>query len=30
MAIADAGGILSPRSTWFEPKLSGAMFCHRI
>jgi uncharacterized protein (DUF1015 family) len=28
MAIADAGGIMPPKSTWFEPKLRDAMFCH--
>jgi uncharacterized protein (DUF1015 family) len=30
MSIADAGGILPPKSTWFEPKLRDAMFCHLI
>lgn len=30
MAIADAGGIMPPKSTWFEPKLRDGMFCHRI
>ena len=30
MAIADAGGILPPKSTWFEPKLRDGMFCHMI
>ncbi len=30
MAIADAGGIMPPKSTWFEPKLRDAMFCHLI
>jgi len=30
MTIADAGGILPPKSTWFEPKLRDAMFCHLI
>jgi uncharacterized protein (DUF1015 family) len=30
MAIADAGGIMPPKSTWFEPKLRDAMFCHII
>lgn len=30
MAIADAGGIMPPKSTWFEPKLRDAMFCHMI
>jgi uncharacterized protein (DUF1015 family) len=28
MAIADAGGIMPPKSTWFEPKLRDAMFTH--
>lgn len=28
MRIADAGGILPPKSTWFEPKLRDGMFCH--
>ena len=30
MDIADAGGIMPPKSTWFEPKLRDAMFCHMI
>jgi uncharacterized protein (DUF1015 family) len=30
MAIADAGGVMPPKSTWFEPKLRDAMFCHLI
>ncbi|MBM3824084.1 MAG: DUF1015 domain-containing protein [Verrucomicrobia bacterium] len=30
MAIADAGGIMPPKSTWFEPKLRDAMFCHML
>lgn len=30
MAIADDGGIMPPKSTWFEPKLRDAMFCHLI
>ncbi|HSP43043.1 MAG TPA: DUF1015 family protein [Luteolibacter sp.] len=30
MEIADAGGIMPPKSTWFEPKLRDAMFCHLI
>ena len=30
MTIADAGGIMPPKSTWFEPKLRDAMFCHQI
>jgi len=30
MSIADAGGIMPPKSTWFEPKLRDAMFTHLI
>jgi uncharacterized protein (DUF1015 family) len=30
MTIADAGGILPPKSTWFEPKLRDGMFCHLL
>ncbi len=30
MVIADAGGIMPPKSTWFEPKLRDGMFCHLI
>jgi uncharacterized protein (DUF1015 family) len=30
MTIADAGGIMPPKSTWFEPKLRDAMFCRLI
>jgi len=30
MAIADTGGIMPPKSTWFEPKLRDGMFCHMI
>ncbi|MGH7940578.1 MAG: DUF1015 domain-containing protein [Limisphaerales bacterium] len=30
MDIADADGIMPPKSTWFEPKLRDAMFCHMI
>jgi uncharacterized protein (DUF1015 family) len=30
MAIADVGRILPPKSTWFEPKLRDAMFCHLL
>ena len=28
MSIADAGGIMPPKSTWFEPKLRDGLFCH--
>ena len=30
MDIADRGGIMPPKSTWFEPKLRDAMFCHLL
>jgi uncharacterized protein (DUF1015 family) len=30
MAIADVGGIMPPKSTWFEPKLRDAMFSHLL
>jgi uncharacterized protein (DUF1015 family) len=30
MSIADMGGLMPPKSTWFEPKLRDAMFCHLI
>lgn len=30
MAISDAGGIMPPKSTWFEPKLRDGMFCHML
>jgi uncharacterized protein (DUF1015 family) len=30
MAVADAGELMPPKSTWFEPKLRDAMFCHLI
>ena len=30
MAIADAGEIMPPKSTWFEPKLRDAMVVHLI
>jgi uncharacterized protein (DUF1015 family) len=30
MSIADAGGIMPPKSTWFEPKLRDAMFSHML
>lgn len=30
MAIADAGGIMPPKSTWFEPKLSSGLFVHTL
>jgi uncharacterized protein (DUF1015 family) len=30
MSVADEGGIMPPKSTWFEPKLRDAVFCHLI
>jgi uncharacterized protein (DUF1015 family) len=30
MAISDGGGVMPPKSTWFEPKLRDAMFSHLI
>jgi uncharacterized protein (DUF1015 family) len=30
MAITDAGGIMPPKSTWFEPKLRDGLLSHLI
>jgi uncharacterized protein (DUF1015 family) len=30
MRIADAGGVMPPKSTWFEPKLRDGMYCHML
>ncbi len=30
MSIADSGGVMPPKSTWFEPKLRDGMFSHSI
>lgn len=30
MAIADAGQIMAPKSTWFEPKLRSGLFIHTL
>ena len=30
MTIADAGGIMPPKSTWFEPKLRDGLLVHLI
>ena len=30
MAIADAGAIMPPKSTWFEPKLRDGLVCHNF
>jgi uncharacterized protein (DUF1015 family) len=28
--IADAGEIMPPKSTWFEPKLLSGLFIHKL
>ena len=30
MNIADAGAIMPPKSTWFEPKLRSGLFVHKL
>lgn len=30
LAVADAGLVMPPKSTWFEPKLRSGLFIHRI
>jgi uncharacterized protein (DUF1015 family) len=30
MAVADAGGIMPPKSTWFEPKLRDGLFSYSL
>ena len=30
MSISDAGGIMPPKSTWFEPKLRDGLLVHEI
>ena len=30
MDIADAGAIMPPKSTWFEPKLRSGLFVHVV
>jgi uncharacterized protein (DUF1015 family) len=30
LAVADGGGIMPPKSTWFEPKLRDGMFSHLL
>lgn len=30
MSIADAGAIMPPKSTWFEPKLRSGLFVHQV
>jgi uncharacterized protein (DUF1015 family) len=28
--VADAGAIMPPKSTWFEPKLRSGIFVHKL
>ncbi len=30
MDIADAGQVMPPKSTWFEPKLRSGLFIHKL
>ncbi len=30
MAVSDAGQVMPPKSTWFEPKLRSGLFVHEI
>ncbi len=30
MAVSDAGQIMPPKSTWFEPKLKSGLFVHMM
>ena len=30
LAVSDAGGVMPPKSTWFEPKLRDGLLIHRI
>ena len=30
LAVADAGMLMPPKSTWFEPKLRSGIFIHEI
>lgn len=30
MSVADAGAVMPPKSTWFEPKLRSGMFVHKL
>jgi uncharacterized protein (DUF1015 family) len=30
MNVADAGKIMPPKSTWFEPKLRSGIFVHEL
>ena len=30
MLVADSGGIMPPKTTWFEPKLKSGLFVHTL
>jgi uncharacterized protein (DUF1015 family) len=30
IAVSDAGGIMPPKSTWFEPKLRSGLLVHEL
>jgi uncharacterized protein (DUF1015 family) len=30
IAVSDAGEIMPPKSTWFEPKLRSGLFVHTL
>ena len=30
LAVADAGEVMPPKSTWFEPKLASGLFVHSL
>ena len=30
LAVADAGQLMPPKSTWFEPKLRSGLFIHKL
>ena len=30
LAVADAGKLMPPKSTWFEPKLRSGLFIHQL
>jgi uncharacterized protein (DUF1015 family) len=30
MSVSDAGTVMPPKSTWFEPKLRSGLFVHEL
>ena len=30
LSVADAGSLMPPKSTWFEPKLRSGLFLHSL